>query len=244
MDEWCGPVGRQNGDLYVVASNGSWDGIKNFSETFLKLSPSLSVLDWFTPHWSSLNGVDADLGTTRAMLLPSTTLVIGGGKDGILWVLNRATGQMGHLQGGAGNPPIVETFHATTDLVTSGIDTNGLWDGLAYWSSAPVDRSCTWGSNDVLKSFRLLAGNFTARTGGAGIFNAAISRRCSSGIFECRLRGNRMGFYSQCRHCRWNGLGSPASLRSHDLDGIVEQPSECSSRRCGHVLEVVQLRRW
>src|SRR5260370_42350608 len=57
---------------------------------------------------------------TLTMLLPLTSLLVGGGKDGALWVLNQATGQMGHLQGGAGNPPVVQTFEVTTDLVTTG----------------------------------------------------------------------------------------------------------------------------
>jgi hypothetical protein len=176
----AGPAVDENGDLYVVAANGTWDGVKNFSQSFLKLSPSLSVLDWFTPaDWASLDGVDADLGSTRAMLLPSTTLVIGGGKDGILWVLNRATGQMGHLQGGAGNPPIVETFHATTDLVTSGIETNGLWDGLAYWNPAPGGPLLyLWGSDDVLRSFRLLAGSFST----APVAQTSLTRPFPGGV--------------------------------------------------------------
>ncbi len=108
-----------------------------FGESFLKLSPSLAPLDFFTPaDYAILNGDDADLGSTRAMLLPSTSLLMGGGKDGILWVLNQATGQMGGLQGKAGNPPIVQNFQATTNLVTTGVHTDGLWDGMAYWSSA------------------------------------------------------------------------------------------------------------
>src|SRR4029077_13718560 len=31
------------GDVYVMTGNGSWDGNSNFSDSFVKLSPNLSV---------------------------------------------------------------------------------------------------------------------------------------------------------------------------------------------------------
>ncbi len=37
------------GNVYVITGNGSWDGVQQFSESFLKLSPALTLLDWFTP---------------------------------------------------------------------------------------------------------------------------------------------------------------------------------------------------
>ena len=64
----------------------------------LNTRPIVSVLDWFTPSdGRTLNRVDGDLGSTRAMLLAFTSLVIGGRKDGVLWVLNGATGRMVRL---------------------------------------------------------------------------------------------------------------------------------------------------
>jgi hypothetical protein len=157
----AGPAADENGNIYVVTANGTWDGGADLSETFLKLSPSLSVLDWFTPSdWSSLNRVDGDLGSTRGMLLPSTSLIIGGGKEGVIDVVNTAPGQMGHLQPPFGSPP-VQSFHATTDLLTTGVETNGLYNGLAYWNAAPGGSLLyVSGSNDVVKSFQFIGGLF------------------------------------------------------------------------------------
>jgi hypothetical protein len=44
---------------------------KQFGDSFLKLSPDLSTVDWFTPaHPDKLNILDIDLGSAGPMLLP------------------------------------------------------------------------------------------------------------------------------------------------------------------------------
>jgi hypothetical protein len=191
---WMGggaPAADQNGNIYLVTGNGDWDGTKNFSNSFLKLTPSLSVLDYFTPaDWQTLSTDDADLGSTRAMLLPSTSLLVGGGKDGSLWLLNQGTGDMGGLQGTPGNPPVVQTFQATTDQVTTGNQTNGLWDGMAYWSSAPGGPLLyIHGSNDVLKSFRLQTGVFNQTP----VAKSTTARPFPGGIVAVSSNGNTGG---------------------------------------------------
>ena len=72
-----------SGDLYVATGNGDFDGVKNFGETVLKLSPTLAILDWFTPgNWAALNGGDLDLSSAGVLLVPNSTDVIGAGKEG------------------------------------------------------------------------------------------------------------------------------------------------------------------
>src|SRR5260370_37647586 len=70
------PAGDENGNIYVVTGNGSWDGVSNFSESFLKLSaPGLGRADWFTPSdHPSMDRTDADLGTSGAGLIPGANL--------------------------------------------------------------------------------------------------------------------------------------------------------------------------
>jgi hypothetical protein len=53
-------------------------------------SVRLAPGDWFTPYrarWQ--NEIDLDLGSAGALLLPGTNLVVGGGKEGVLYLLNR-----------------------------------------------------------------------------------------------------------------------------------------------------------
>lgn len=87
-----------SGNLYVATGNGDWDGASNFSDSILKLSPTLSVLDWFTPsNWSTMNAGDEDLAANRVYLIPGTSSLIASGKD--LRVFLLSTANLGHLQG-------------------------------------------------------------------------------------------------------------------------------------------------
>lgn len=83
------PVVDAVGDIYFEVGNGLYDGVSNFGESFLKLSSTLIVEDWFTPSpWSAWNGVDEDLGSSGPLLIPGTSALLGGGKSGTLYLLN------------------------------------------------------------------------------------------------------------------------------------------------------------
>ena len=94
------PAADSSNNLYMITGNGTYDGTasSDYGDTFLKLSTSggVSVADWFTPaDQSSLEGGDTDFGSGGAAILvdelssPVPHLVIGGGKEGNLFLLNR-----------------------------------------------------------------------------------------------------------------------------------------------------------
>jgi outer membrane protein assembly factor BamB len=85
------------GNLYIVTSNGSlYDGVSNWAESALKLSPSLTLLDWFTPsNWNMLQAQDLDLSSGHVMLIPGTHLLAFGAKDYNVYALDQNC--MGHL---------------------------------------------------------------------------------------------------------------------------------------------------
>jgi chitodextrinase len=106
---WMGggaPAADSSGNLYFLTGNGTFDadtGGSNYGDSTMKLSTSagLSVADWFTPaDQSNLDGGDGDHGSGGAAILvdqpagPVQHLVIGGGKQGNLFLLNRDL--MGH----------------------------------------------------------------------------------------------------------------------------------------------------
>jgi uncharacterized repeat protein (TIGR01451 family) len=76
------------GNVYFSSGNATWDGVRNWGDSVLKLSVShsgFSVLDWFTPSdWSNLNSGDLDLGSTGVTILPGTNILVAGGKASIL----------------------------------------------------------------------------------------------------------------------------------------------------------------
>ncbi len=108
-----GPSTDGDGNIFVLTGNGTYDGVTNFGESFLKLSSSLIVEDSATPvNFADLNLHDQDLGSSGAMLLPPH-FVMGMGKDGILRLVDR--NNMGGL-GGA-----VQQFQAANKGDTMGM---------------------------------------------------------------------------------------------------------------------------
>src|SRR5260370_1930942 len=76
-----GPAVDSSGNIYFGTSNGTWDGVSNFSDSFIKLSPSLALADWFTaPNHANLDGGDLDLDTSGPLLVPPAGRLIMVGK--------------------------------------------------------------------------------------------------------------------------------------------------------------------
>jgi hypothetical protein len=91
------PAADSSNNLYVITGNGNFDGVTLFGDSFLKLStPGSGVLSFFAPSdQATLNSGDLDMGSGGAAILvdqpsgPVQHLVIGGGKVGTLFLLNR-----------------------------------------------------------------------------------------------------------------------------------------------------------
>jgi len=137
-----GPAADADGNVYAVTGNGSWDGVRNFSESFLKFTPQLKLLDWFTPtNHFALDKADNDLNSSGATLIPGTHLVVGGGKEGVLYTLD--TRKLGHL----GDEQAIQHFKATASHLHS----------LVYWESAKSGNLLyVWGQRDRAKVYKLI----------------------------------------------------------------------------------------
>jgi outer membrane protein assembly factor BamB len=135
-----GPSADAEGNVYVVTGNGSWDGAKNFSESFLKFTPRLKLLDWFTPtNHFDLDKTDTDLNSSGATLIPDTHLVLGGGKEGVLYLID--TRHFGHL----GDEHALQHFQATASHLHS----------LVYWDSATEGPMLyVWGQRDKARVYK------------------------------------------------------------------------------------------
>ncbi len=91
-----GPAVDSSGNIYFGTSNGTWDGVSNFSESFIKLSSTLGLEDWFTAaNHASLDSGDKDLDTSGPLLIPGSTRLFMVGKSGTGYVINSA--DLGHL---------------------------------------------------------------------------------------------------------------------------------------------------
>jgi len=113
---WMGggaPAVDSSGNLFFITGNGTFDantGGSNYGDSVVRLSTAsgLSVEDYFTPlDQASLDANDTDFGSGAATVLvdqPSglvAHLLIGGGKQGNLFLLNRDN--LGKFSGSANN---------------------------------------------------------------------------------------------------------------------------------------------
>ncbi len=135
-----GPAVDGSGNIYFGTSNGTWDGVSNFSESFIKLNSSLALADWFTPaNHANLDGGDADLDTSGPLLVPPGGRLIMVGKSSTGYVINSAN--LGHL----GDASAVQTIKLGGALHGSAIYWNGATNGPEVYM---------WAQSDNLKAFQ------------------------------------------------------------------------------------------
>ncbi len=135
---WMGggaPSVDASGNLYVITGNGNFDVTNStapnndYGDSFLQLTSSLAVSQYFTPaDQATDNSSDGDFGsggTSVIVDLPTNGtlanhLVIGGGKDGNLCLLNR------DALGGYS-----DTNQGAVQMLSFG---NGIFGTPAYWN--------------------------------------------------------------------------------------------------------------
>lgn len=178
-----------------------FNGHTDFAESFVKLAyrpgpvPSLAVVDWFAPFRDSMRRkwqasevapfpkgydyTDQDLGSAGPVLPPATNLLLGAGKDGVLYVLDR--NHLGQAIGDASKlkaPPSFITWSPDTSIPSyanaspqgnldfkpaPGVKTFHLHSSPVYWDSADHGPMLfVWGENESLRAWSLKAAGATA----------------------------------------------------------------------------------
>ncbi len=158
-----GIAADQDGALYFETANGDFDadeGGSNFGDCFVKLGPSGQLLDWFAPFdQEALSRADLDLGSGGPMLLPDQRgphphLLAGGGKAGVLYVLDRDALGHFHEEGDSQVVARVEVAPGVDPTVGGAIgSTPAWWSGRLYLAPA----------NDRLKVYSVANGELSAK---------------------------------------------------------------------------------
>jgi outer membrane protein assembly factor BamB len=191
-----GPSADTNGDVYVMTGNyGVLEGgntalptAVDFPESFVKLHYTppagagvgkLEPVAWFTPfrdHDRPSNDgsndphvddfQDYDLGSAGPLFLTGLNLVIGAGKDGVLYVLPQDTGAFGKGSDFSRlkKPPIFFTYFPGFGIdasVTANL--NILRDGKthhqhcspAFWDGGAGPMLFNWGENECLRAWKI-----------------------------------------------------------------------------------------
>ena len=98
-----GIASDSTGDLYFITGDGDMDantGGLDYGDSFMKMSPSGQVQDWFSPSvQSTLDADNLDLGAGGVLLLPDQPgpyphEMVSAGKNGTVYLVNRDN--MGH----------------------------------------------------------------------------------------------------------------------------------------------------
>ena len=156
-----------NGYLYISTGNGGFDGLTDYSDSFLKLStPALTVSDYFTPfNQTILDAGDLDIASGGLMLLPDSAgttthphIMIGCGKNGAIYVIDRDN--MGQFNSSGDSQIIQELLNViggtivnsnSSTYVNNCFSSPAYWQGHVYWG----------GVNDSIKLFNFTNGQIS-----------------------------------------------------------------------------------
>ncbi len=148
-----GAAADADGNVFLVTGNGTFDATssspRDFGDSVLKLALTggqISVSGYFSP-WdeATLASQDEDLGAGGELLLPDQAgshphLLVAGGKQGILYLLDRDNlGQFSN--NGVSDPQVVQEI--------SGL--GGIFSTAAYWNNSVY----LWALGQPLKAFAL-----------------------------------------------------------------------------------------
>src|SRR5262249_14680260 len=184
----CGLAGdTADGTIYLITGDGPYDAAKrSYGSSFVRIRPNLTrdangtvtradlqVVDHFTPfNQAELTRIDLDLGSAGVVLIPKSRELIGGGKEGWIYLIDR------HRMGGfdPATDHVIRSFQAAQNTYDPGDPdlsnrrppqgTDWLkWPhihGTPIYHTTPGGRSFlyVWPEKDYLKSFERVENRF------------------------------------------------------------------------------------
>jgi hypothetical protein len=148
-----GPAADEAGNVYVVTGNGTYDGKTEYSDSVIKMKldgGALKILDWFTPmNQVELKDYDYDLGSGGAAVVPNSHLLVAGGKEGRLYLLDRD-----NL--GKGAAASLQSFQVTHDPIPAHKLAYNIHGTPVFWPRTNDMYFYVMGEEDPLKQYRLI----------------------------------------------------------------------------------------
>jgi len=135
-------------NVFLATGDGVFDystGGGDLGDSILQLTPSLSLVDYFTPsNAATLFLNDTDLGSAGPVVLPplpgtTKSLLIHGGKNGTLYLVDR-----GSMGGFNSTDQIVQEFPASA---------NGMFTSPVFWTGPSNSYFYIWGDSDGMRQY-------------------------------------------------------------------------------------------
>ena len=250
---WMGgaaPAADGAGRLYVVTGNADFDANNSsppnndYGDSLLQLSPTLGVLQYFTPSDAPSDALyNDDFGAGGAAVLadlpsgsPVQHLVIAGGKDGNLCVLDRDT-----LGGYGDGKAWQEVSLGTEGPAVGGAPPGVIWAVGALWN----DHYYIAGAGEPLVAYQLdpstaklsLAAHASAPSGGFGFPGStpAVSASGSTNGVVWALDNSQ--------YCTNGSPGcGPAVLHAYNASNVAQElwnSSQSSADHAGYAIKFV-----
>ena len=147
MAAGAGLAADASGNIFITTGNGTYDGTADFGDSVMKMGPinngTFPVPDWFTPYdQATLSSSDLDQGGGGVLLLPDQPagaprqhLLVTGGKDGTIYVLDRDN--LGHFNSSS-NSQVWQSL--TNALPLPGTKSSpAWWNNNVYLSGSPYN---------------------------------------------------------------------------------------------------------
>ncbi len=144
-----GLVSDSQGNVYASVGNGTMDlmsdGGTDLSMSMARWTPDLQLADWFSPADQAAASLkDLDLGPSPTLLIEDQGLLVGGGKQGIIWVAN--SNDLGHQQ-----PNDTQVQQIVTPMPTT---TPQGWSGMASFPDPGGPKLFLWGYSMPLTAYQ------------------------------------------------------------------------------------------
>jgi hypothetical protein len=184
-----------DGNVFFLTGNGTADIANDrYGDTFVKLFPtgtSLIPAGFVPSDAAAMANNDADFGGGGTMVIPGTGLVIGGGKPGYMYLLDRKTMKLKQEFTASTNQSMP---NARDDTWNMGPHLHG---SPTYWRG-PDERFgnlYVWGEKDVLRRYRfdVNAGLIQTNPLEGAVLALQDARAMPGGMISLSSNGNRKG---------------------------------------------------
>jgi hypothetical protein len=204
-------IDDQSGKVFIMTGVDQNDPPSGYNDSFLRLSAGvLLVEDFFQPDNAAYLAVnDADLGSGSPVLMPDNPSstpheVIGGGKDGNIFVVNRDN--MGSFSPTSNN--VIQTVQTGVHQFDNNFSTVAYWNGFLYIHC----------ESDVLRAFSWSNGQLSAQPVAKGqpilsVHGATVS---------VSSNGSNNGIVWEIDNTN-HDTGGPAILRAYDASNISNE---------------------
>ena len=208
------------GDIYFVTSNGDFDansGGVDYGDTVEKLSPSGTVVDYFTPHdQQNMSANNLDLGAGGPVMLvdqPTGSyphLLITAGKNGTIYVVNRDN--MGKYNANNDN----QIVQSLPGVLPNGSAESGNFSTPVFFNSYVYFGAI----NDTIKAFQLTNGLLAATPAS----QTATLYQVRGASFALSANGSSNGILWALQNngssANTDNVGNPGVLFAYDANNL------------------------